>query len=668
MSTWALTQGIDGLYGNIDRSQSAKEELGVLQVLDQQIQQKRNQQEQNQLKEQAYYNEISKFADTLLAPDRDKINEKAKLLGMQIRDSIRLYGGSAEKFFANGGHRQLSQYKRDVINSEESSQYLDNKKNMEYIIDIQRQGKGHLLNQFDLANLEAYQKNGGGKITYSGMLNEIDMPDPRAYDYATDIPAADILHNNANYMKIYGNWKLANPNEEREPTEHDLLVFTKKHYNKKGMNTARQLALEKQKLAELKNLQGGKGPKEQFYVGEVSRLLSYMPSNASGFYNRNLYSDFAYKNQLNTLARDSFVDYANDHALDHKAFFDTGHVTGGALGRWFSEEYAPANARVFFQGTEHLVTKSVLNISDDDQIDAVNKVVKNIKPQSNWYDAAGRNLGTIEDELDYETYLGDYDIKGIVNIGVVKTDNNGNPKFNMLMDIYDSDNINEEKTKEYNEGFLKYDKDGNVSKDANIRNEMAIVLQREDGTRFYAPFDPGDPNIATKLNVDLGDQNNIKPVVDDMKTRIAQEGFADQLLAQDELMVDNFWAEVRQRDQSLTPMYSEVKAFSPTGQYDGRRDNLLKSFYGAVATLSTRGKKIPQSEMSNIVQRIFGSTMFTDAIVEATGEQKVNFEEMIKDYTISDLDIILKMLEGDPSEEQKSFYEAWIQNYNYLNK
>ena len=75
---WAIGQGYLGLYNTTNKRESAKDELNVLQVLDQQMRQDKADKEAAQLKEQAYQDQISKFSDQLLAGDRNRINKKAK--------------------------------------------------------------------------------------------------------------------------------------------------------------------------------------------------------------------------------------------------------------------------------------------------------------------------------------------------------------------------------------------------------------------------------------------------------------------------------------------------------------------------------------------------------------------------------------------------------------
>ena len=104
MSDWGMGIALQGLYGRQNRVDQSKEELASLQAFKQEKLQDKAVKEADQLKQIKYQEEISKFADTLLGPDRDKINEKAKFLQGRIKEQIASYGGDMGKFFENGGH------------------------------------------------------------------------------------------------------------------------------------------------------------------------------------------------------------------------------------------------------------------------------------------------------------------------------------------------------------------------------------------------------------------------------------------------------------------------------------------------------------------------------------------------------------------------------------
>ena len=243
--SWGIATAYSGLFAGPDRSNRAKEELGTLQMLDQQMKADRQEREANELKEAAYQEQISKFADTLLAGDRDKINRKASFLKGAVRDQIKAFGGDLGQFYANGGHQIMGEYKNSLMNSPESSQYIENKKNMERILDMQSKGLGHLISNIDRQNLHYYQQNNTGKITFSGALSEIKMPNANKYRMGQEIPPEDILAEN--YHVILGNYMIDNPGSEL-PSRQQLVGYTRsKHSGAKGDNW--QLGMQEQNLA-----------------------------------------------------------------------------------------------------------------------------------------------------------------------------------------------------------------------------------------------------------------------------------------------------------------------------------------------------------------------------------------------------------------------------------
>lgn len=242
---WSSGAGYGGLYTNVNKRESAKQDLATLSVLNKEIKDQKIEQEQAQLKEQAYYDQISKFADTLLGGDRTRINQKAQSMSGMVRNHLKQYGGDLTKFFENGGHRILGDYKNSIINSEEAGTLLENKKNMERILDMQSKGFGHLINPTDMYNMNNYQQKGSGKITYTGMLSEVKIPDPQSEIWGKEIKADTILHNEGNYAKFYANYKMTYP-DSPEPSEKDLLAFvSSQHSDILGKNYQKPMAERK---------------------------------------------------------------------------------------------------------------------------------------------------------------------------------------------------------------------------------------------------------------------------------------------------------------------------------------------------------------------------------------------------------------------------------------
>lgn len=182
------------------------------------------------------YEEIAKSAEQMLAPDRVKIQAKSLELQKNIRAKIEEYG-SRQAFFKNGGIALLSKYKSEVLSSPETLGYMDNKKNMEQLMKIQADGKGHLIADADKLSLENYNLGlGDGKVSYSGMKSEVVIPEKYG-NYGEDIPTETILR--SNYLQIYNNWLLDNPDLQAlsdDALQNELRQYTFKNHYGQGIN------------------------------------------------------------------------------------------------------------------------------------------------------------------------------------------------------------------------------------------------------------------------------------------------------------------------------------------------------------------------------------------------------------------------------------------------
>lgn len=301
-----------GLYQATQSKMTIKEELDQMKSLSNDIELEREKQKQADLEEQKYYEEISKFADGLLAEDRNLINQKSKEMAMSIRQAIKDNGGDMKKFMQNGGHKLLGAYKSSIVNSSEASMYLDNKKNLERILDIQSKGLGHLINPKDLASLEDRRKNGTGPITFSGMLNEVKISDiQKEFAYGANIPPEFIVDKfyaqlAGNYSQIYG---------VSNPTKEQLVVYAINQFgNVKGQNV------------DLNKEYFDQAYKEAMHQTDIEKF------NANGQYNVDVQNQSAINQANNDYAR--AVNDERKYALEAtlKAFENQG-VQGAGKGK-----------------------------------------------------------------------------------------------------------------------------------------------------------------------------------------------------------------------------------------------------------------------------------------------------------------------------------------------
>ena len=266
-----IAGGLIGLTANVGKREQAQRDIGTrMQMLNL----KKQDEAEEQMAEAQYQDMIAKVqaeADGLLENDRTAINLKAKALQNDIRKKVKALGGSKSAFMKQGGISDLANYKKDLLSSNEYVQYKNNKTNMERILMLKEKGLGHLINEKDMAALNSYNTNGKGKITYTGVLNEIEV-DEQAYEWGSIITPEQVLQNSSNRMKIIANWE-ADTGQDYNPTydEEVLKGYIKyKGYGGVGRNTVMQIAKAKADAAKAK---------EKARLSTVSNAISSATSN-----------------------------------------------------------------------------------------------------------------------------------------------------------------------------------------------------------------------------------------------------------------------------------------------------------------------------------------------------------------------------------------------------
>lgn len=231
-------RGYSAMFGTADRNQQAKDNLIVAEKLAGVVSQRRKEEEEDQAKVAAMQEDIRKQTEQLLGYDKKAIREQSKMAFNLVKNKIAAYGGNYSRFMADGGRAVIENYRNSVLNSDLMVDYQENQKNMSRLLELEAKGMGHLINAVDRANMDSYRNNKGGKITYTGQLQDIELPDNQNYDWNTDAPAIDILKNKQNRFKIMNNYKLNHPNLGN-PTEADLISYVKNNYSVRGNNYQR---------------------------------------------------------------------------------------------------------------------------------------------------------------------------------------------------------------------------------------------------------------------------------------------------------------------------------------------------------------------------------------------------------------------------------------------
>ena len=232
---------LERALGSIDLSLNKKEdkyaELATLQSFDKQRENDSLKEQQAEIQYQKYEEQVNLFSSSLLKNDRDSIRKVHKEGKEFLRESLIANGGSYKKFMANGGLRVLGNYKAGIISSDEANRYKSNSQNMAKIIAARDSGKGHNISSIDKFNLKKYETEGGGEITYSGLLSDIEPVDQNAYELGTKITGEMMLDQGNNNAIIMGNYMRENP-DKGPPNRRQLVKYANEKYDSIGKNQA----------------------------------------------------------------------------------------------------------------------------------------------------------------------------------------------------------------------------------------------------------------------------------------------------------------------------------------------------------------------------------------------------------------------------------------------
>ena len=665
-ASWGVNRALSALYGDVGKRENANRELGVLSAMEQMRQYDEQQENLARQENDARRQRVHEFSNKLLGPDREAFNQKAMLLQQKMKEQLRQYGGSVKKFMDNGGHQLMASYENDLLNSDEASQFMSNKRNMDLLVAAQMAGKGHLISKRDMINMQNYEKNGGGEITYSGLMNDIEMPDPEHYNWDEPIPAEDILKHPGNYVKIYGNWRQTFP-DLGEPTERDLIEFTRDQYKGKGANWRRQAYYDEQRqkraaaAAKTKTEEKKNAYKHQ-YSGMVSTIFQNAGQNLRIEDYQPGYWENKYVNprQVDVHAPRKYKGYAQDYALKENTFLDYNRqgLMGSGVGMmpnwiedWFSQEYQPREARYYYEGDEAVIARAGLNLGEKD-IDTSKNVIRNWEPNDNSFTAAGVRLGDLDQKIDKDAYGGNYKIEGIIN-GAYGTVSNGphQEAQQMVMNVLDeSGDFDSEKSAEFDK-FLE---------GADLRHDLFVVLTDDNGNTFYQPLNFDSNRTQGKLMKQLEEYDNYTPAIMNSEYIREQEDLTDKAVQEAMGPINSYYDQFDQRTDFGDYLVSELLKYSRTGQYDNSREDLAKSFYAAFAQL--QGGNVEES--LGLTEVLMNGSAFTQFIDDLGAEMERDLAYDISGSNIGDKEFILNAMDKDRDNE--ALYQLWLQNYKAL--
>jgi hypothetical protein len=656
-------QGYSGLFHSNNSMEQAKDNLNVLQSLKTTIDNDRAKQEDAQARIAQMQEQIRKETDMLLTPDKIAIRNRARAQFRSIATQLQASGGKYTNFLASGGRALIEDYKSSILSSEDMANYQDNSKNMATILELEKTGKSHLINAVDRANLDKYRTNGGGKITYTGQMQEIDIPPSNEYDWDTDVPAINILKHKDNYLKIVGNYRKSFPNLGA-PDERDLIEYVRSQYKQRGSNYQRGLAQaqfdenvrqydlnRKDKLAEsewdkqkwlleynqkMSLASGGDGStaagtavagsfEEESQIANVNFVTNTLDGKSvttDGFSR----PDF-WQKKIATLSKES-------SEMGYTPFKLKGY--GGALqnsivARGLSNSYSPKNGMKITSINGEAAAKAVLGADIVDRGMVRNLILKD----QNWFSADGTKFS--DNAAWFRSGVNkprDFKVEGVVSVGVIK---DGSGKDVIMMDRYGTFGGLD---KEYGKKLVAN------TKNKNVKLSNVIALRDPSNNELvYVPFDTSSVPIQTAYSKNapadvLTSQRkmsqNIYTKNEQIKETKRQSASSNKL----------FLEQVTNDPNAMHKVHKQAQINSVGAK---NRTNLFMSFYVALT-----GMEGDPNQFANWVD---------------SGQINKYIDQKVLDLMkqgASDQTIIQHIASKDPNSYNKTFYQNWINNSKFL--
>ncbi len=638
----AQSRGLAGLSQSLEKSDQNDRNLQYMQQLSAIKQQEDQQKEVDQLKEQQYYDSLNKEADGLLAGDRAAIQKKALDIQGSIKEQIKLYGGNRSKFLQNGGHRLLKNYIDNVTGSEEMSTYKENKENLVRIMAAQEKGFGARIMDRDIESMQQYQKTGKGKITFSGMMNEIEIPPQENYDLGADIPLDHIMNHNANNLKILGNYKMYYPDLD-DPTPEELKAFASKMgYGGKGsnrdnINFARKLALQENAKAAASTTRAVEDKRKTSTLVNYANMMASMGETTV---------DEIYKTAKDGSAVNWYKDQKGNKLIENN-LGEWNHVSnvtylnkqGSGLNDLFgpfgdlinNPEIKLANSgQIFTMPQTNLVAKNLLNQEVDEQ------GFVTIDIDSSFYDMKGEATKG-ENALEPGEYKGKYKVLGI-STAALTTQTNGNGQ--LLIEVWDDDKYDGEATKEFADKL----------KGSTVTPTAVMALQNDDGLIFYKEVPLKNKNFTNTLNVQMGDEAWMDDLNDSEQKQSEINQVSQKMTAEKQEQLIKRAKTVNDVLDTTPAFKFEADDWKDKKNPDFNRSTLMRAFYSSLDTDPGRSADI----------NLFSLT------IAGTGAEA---EELFKNYEnpYSDKEMVEKWLEianknVTPSVRQKNTTRAqnWL--------
>jgi len=684
-----------GLFSGIDRTQQAKDNLIVAEKLASEVDKKREQDRKDQAEVAAMQEQIRKETDQLLGYDKKLIREQARGAFNIVKNKLAAYGGNYSAFLNNGGRAMIDNYKSSILNSNSMADYQENQKNMANILEMEKKGLGHLVNAVDRANMLDYQRNKGGKVTYTGQLLDIKMPDLNNYDWNTDVPAQHIL--DSNRMAILNNYKLNHPNLKFPPEESDLISYVKENHYARGANWQRghqersleqsnqhfwagynqrdrhfdaEMAQRKYEYedqsysktleAKLRMLSGDDGTggskgvnsndfgEESFIanVGQVNQMISNDGQGltaaeflSSDFWKKNIGDDKQKGKYADDLAELGLSDYVNK-SYNAKALAGDNWFSSISRGA-FQGTLSPANAKLVRNIDKEAAAKTVFG----NTYEIKNGKVLGLSTYDNKdiiYGANGQPLTEMKGlgGYVYGSMAGkktrDFNIKGVILAGY--TESGG--KRQILMDEYNTFGKKKDNRKEL----------ANRVKDSKVYMGNFLALEHPDTREtVYVELKSSDVNVQAKYasynaTDNIGSQR--KKIVNAYGKYAYGKNKTQAKIASDTQGLQSMLND----ENALSKISKKAKIVGPPNK-DNYRAKLLTSFY--VANTAYGGGDL------SLYNSTIDDDMF-DKLISSVMEKNPkasNLKSILKDPMYTDEKLIIALAKLDPQNAE--FYREW---------
>lgn len=658
-----------GLAKSIDYIGQNQREFAQMESIEKDIAKDQQANMMAQELEAKQYEEIASKASEMLEPDRIKIKNRSLELQKNIRAKIEEYG-SRRAFFENGGVALLSKYKSDLLTSTETLGYMDNKKNMESLMKIMADGKGHLISDLDKQKLDNYNAGiGDGKITYSGMKSEVIIPE-KYYDYQTEVPPETILK--SNYLAIYNNWLLDNPTMtglSGDNLKGELLAYTVKNHYGQGINMQRhQNDLANENLRRQKEAVEKTGTDKEneipiSHVAAVNENFNQIQeSNPATILTLMQPENFLKKTAVTNKSLSGVLGRVHEYVANDSNYVDANFsdVISNTISRTvgIDKKYTPASA----------VTVPMLS-----QIN----VIKALYPGSTG--ATGINV-SINSQNFYSpngNKLPDETVKKITKDGI-----NQGMNFGGLIYAYidDKDNLvtqirnrkGESLGKKNQKGqyeLSQEEKDHMAGFSGNLKNEMFAVLTTKDGDKIYQRLDINNMKGEDELAKHIGKADDVTTAVKRIQKTAVRKN-------QNE--IEQKWeAKVLQNDVAIASSTGgifatpEFKADAQEATIAGgfNRTKAIKAYYLAASYLKNQGELNPDLMLSDKIYTRGNKANFTSSVNYSPEIKNALINQKISDVNfIKLMGKITSNENPEDLEHNEQVTSTWIKFYELLNK